>query len=131
MISPTLKDFIEHNSELLENDLRKFLGKALVRLRGSVFEELIYMLEDAQIDFDAHRTQMLINKLGFIFPVVEDNTPLIDVLTKHLLSKDTTTFFGLSTRQLFDFVLFYQNKWSDDMHLAKINGIVRVRTNND
>ena len=130
MISPVLKDFIEHNSELLENDLRKFLGKALVTLRGTVFEELIQMLEEAQIDFRAHRKQMLINKLGFIFSMIEDNTPLIDVLTKHLLINGATTFFGLSTRALFDFVLFYQDKWSDDMHLAKIHGIIRVRTNN-
>ena len=67
MISPVLKDFIEHNSELLENDLRKFLGRAIVTLRGTVFEELIHMLEDAQIDFEDYRKQMLINKLGFIF----------------------------------------------------------------
>lgn len=131
MISPVLKDFIEHNSELLENDLRKFLGKAIVTLRGTVFEELIHMLEDAQIDFEDHRKQMLINKLGFIFSTIEDNTPLIDVLTKHLLSSGTTTFFGLTTRALFDFVLFYQNKWSDDMYLAKIHGIIRVRTKDD
>ena len=50
MISPVLKNFIELNSELLENDLRAFLGKALVRLRGTVFEELIFMLKNADID---------------------------------------------------------------------------------
>ena len=128
MISPVLKDFIEHNSELLEDDLRAFLGKALVRLRGSIFEELIYMLEDAQIDFDAHRTQMLINKLGFIFPVVEDYTPLTDMLKEHLLSRGATTFFGLPLHDLVDFVVFYKDKWKDDMHLEEHLGILMVRT---
>lgn len=131
MIRPVLKDFIEHNSELLENDLRKFLGKALVKLRGTVFEELIQMLEDAQIDFEDHRTQMLINKLGFIFPVVEDYTPLIDVLKDSLLSAGATTFFGLPLHNLVDFVKFYEDRWKDDMHLEEHLGILMVRTKDD
>lgn len=131
MISPTLKDFIEHNSELLENDLRKFLGKALVRLRSILFEELIYMLEDAQIYFEDHRTQMLINKLSFIFPYVEDLTPLTDVLKDNLLGKGVTTFFGLPLHDLVDFVVFYKDKWKDDMHLEEHLGILMVRTKDD
>jgi hypothetical protein len=131
MISPVLKDFIEHNSELLENDLRAFLGKALAKLRGTVFEKLIQMLEDAQIDFEDYRTQMLINKLGFIFPDVEDYTPLTDVLKDHLLSRGATTFFGLPLHDLVDFVVFYKDKWRDDMHLEEHLGILMVRTNND
>ena len=131
MISPVLKDFIEHNSELLENDLRKFLGRALVRLRGSIFEELIYMLEDAQIDFEDHRTQMLINKFGFIFPVVEDYTPLIDVIKEHLINRGVQTFFGLSPSDIINFVGFYKDKWKDDMHLEEHLGILMVRTKND
>ena len=131
MISPVLKDFIEYNSELLENDLRKFLGKALVRLRGTVFEELIYMLEDAHIYFEDHRTQMLINKLGFIFPVVEDYTPLTDILKEHLLSRGSTTFFGLPLHDLVDFVVFYKDTWKDDMYLEEHLGILMVRTKHD
>lgn len=131
MISPVLKDFIEHNSELLENDLRAFLGKALVRLRGTVFEELICMLEDAHIYFEDHRTQMLINKLGFIFPVVEDYAPLTDVLKDHLFSRGATTFFGLPLHDLVDFVEFYRDKWKDDMYLEEHLGILMVRTTND
>lgn len=131
MISPVLKDFIEHNSDLLENDLRKFLGKALVRLRGRVFEELIYMLEDAHIEFDTHRTQMLINKLGFIFPVVEDYTPLADVLKDSLFNSGATTFFGLPLYDIVKFVEFYKDKWKDDMHLEEHLGILMVRTNDD
>ena len=131
MISPVLKDFIEHNSELLEDDLRAFLGKALVRLRGTVFEELIYMLEDAQIDFDAHRTQMLINKLGFIFPVVEDYTPLIDVIKEHLMSRGGQTFFGLLPSDIIEFIKLHEDKWKDDMHLEKHLGILMVRTKDD
>ena len=131
MISPVLKNFIEQNSELLENDLRKFLGKALVRLRGTVFEELIYMLEDAHIYFEDHRTQMLINKLGFIFPVVEDYTPLTDILKEHLLSRGSTTFFGLPLHDLVDFVVFYKDTWKDDMYLEEHLGILMVRTKDD
>ena len=131
MISPVLKDFIEHNSELLENDLRKFLGKALVRLRGSIFEELIYMLEDAQIDFEDHRTQVLINKLGFIFPVVEDYKPLIDVIKEHLMSRGVQTFFGLRSSDIINFVRFYEDRWKDDMHLEEHQGILMVRTKDD
>ena len=131
MISPVLKDFIEHNSELLENDLRMFLGKALVRLRGTVFEELIRMLEDAHIYFEDHRTQMLINKLGFIFPIVEDYTPLTDVLKEHLFSRGTTTFFGLPLHDLVDFVVFYKDKWKEDMYLEEHHGILMVRTKDD
>lgn len=131
MISSILKDFIERNSELLENDLRAFLGKALTRLRGTEFEELIYMLEDAHIYFEDHRTQLLINKLGFIFPVVEDNTSLTDVLRDHLFSRGVTTFFGLPLHDLVDFVVFYEDKWKDDMHLEEYHGILMVRTNYD
>lgn len=131
MISPVLKDFIERNSELLETDLRKFLGKALVRLRGSVFEELIYMLEDAQIDFDTHRTQMLINRLGFIFPIIEDHTPLIDVIKEQILSVGAKTFFGLLPSDIIDFVRFYEDRWRDDMHLEEHLGILMVRTKDD
>lgn len=131
MISPVLKDFIEHNSELLENDLRKFLGKALVRLRGSIFEELIYMLEDAQIDFEDHRTQMLINKFGFIFPVVEDYTPLIDVIKEHLISRGTQTFFGLLPSDIIEFIKLHEDRWKDDMHLEEHQGILMVRTKDD
>lgn len=131
MISPVLKDFIEHNSGLLENDLRKFLGKALFRLRSTVFEELIQMLEDAQIDFDTHRTQMLINNLAFIFSVVEDYTPLADVLMDSFFSAGETTFFGLSIHDLLDFVEVYKDKWEDDMHLENHLGILRVRTRDD
>ena len=120
-----------YNSELLENDLRKFLGKALVRLRGTVFEELIYMLEDAHIYFEDHRTQMLINKLGFIFPVVEDYTPLTDILKEHLLSRGSTTFFGLPLHDLVDFVVFYKDTWKDDMYLEEHLGILMVRTKDD
>ena len=131
MISSVLKDFIEHNSELLENDLRKFLGKALVRLRGTVFEELVQMLEDAQIDFDTHRTQMLINKLRFIFSFVEDHTPLTDVLKDSFFSARATTFFGLHLRDLVDFIKFYEDQWKDDIHLEEHLGILMVRTKDD
>lgn len=131
MISPVLKDFIEHNSELLENDLRMFLGKALTRLRGTIFEELIYMLEDAQINFEDHRTQMLINKLGFIFPVVEDHTPLIDVIKEHLMSRGAQTFFGLLPSDIINFIKQHEDKWSEDMRLEEHLGILMVRTDND
>lgn len=131
MISPALKDFIEHNDELLEDDLRKFLDKAIARLRSTVFEELIYMLENAQIDFEDHRTQMLINKLGFIFPFVEDYTPLADVLKEDFISSGSTTFFGLPLHDLVDFVVFYKDKWKDDMYLEEHLGILMVRTKDD
>ena len=131
MISPVLKDFIEHNSNLLETDLRKFLAKALVRLRGTVFEELIYMLKDAQIDFDDHRTRMLINKLGFIFPVVEDYTPLIDVIKEHLISRGAQTFFGLLPSDIIEFIKLHEDQWKDDMHLEEHLGILMVRTKDD
>lgn len=131
MISPVLKDFIEHNSELLENDLRAFLGKALVRLRGTVFEELIHMLEDAQIEFDTHRTQMLINKLGFIFPIVEDYTPLIDVIREHLMSRGAQTFFGLRPADIIEFIKLHEDQWKDDMYLEEHLGILMVRTKDD
>lgn len=131
MISLALKDFLKNNEDLLDTDLRKFLGKALVRLRGTTFEELIHMLKDAQIDVDKHRTRMLINKLGFIFPVVEDNTPLVDVIKEHLMSRGATTFFGLSLQDLIDFVKRHESEWADDMYLEEPLGILMVRTNND
>lgn len=128
MISPVLKDFIEHNSKLLETDLRKFLGKALVRLRGTVFEELIFMLKDADIDISDHRDHMLINKLGFIFPVVEDGTPLLDMIHEHLMSRGAGTFFGLTPYELHEFVCHNEVKWQDDMHLEDVRGTIIVRT---
>lgn len=131
MISPVLKDFIEHNSEILENDLRKFLGKALVRLRGTVFEELIQMLEDAHIYFEDHRTRMLINKLGFIFPVVEDYTPLIDVIKEHLMSRGAQTFFGLLPSDIIEFIELHEDQWRNDMYLEEHQGILMVRTKDD
>ena len=131
MISLALKDFLKNNGDLLDTDLRKFLGKALVRLRGTTFEELIHILEDAQIDVDKHRARMLINKLGFIFPVVDDNTPLVDVIKEHLMSRGATTFFGLSLQDLIDFVKRHEAEWADDMYLEEPFGILVVRTNND
>ena len=131
MISPILKDFIERNSDLLESDLRTFLGKAFVRLRSTKFEELIYMLENANIHFEDHRTQMLIHKLGFIFSIVKDYTPLTDILKDHLLSTGATTFFGLPLHDLVDFVVFYKDKWKDDMYLEEHQGILMVRTKDD
>ena len=128
MVSPVLKDFIEHNSELLENDLRKFLGKALVRLRGTVFEELIQMLVDAHIYFEDHRTHMLINKLGFIFPIVDDETSLKDVIKEHLLSRGANTFFGLTIRELEEFIRHNEAEWHDDMRLEDVAGTTFVRT---
>ena len=128
MISPVLKDFIEHNSNLLETDLRAFLGKALVRLRGTVFEELISMLTEAGVDFDVERTRMILNKLGFIFPVVEDETPLTDVIKDHLLSRGTKTFFGLTVHELVDLIQENEDIFKHDMYTETINGIVIVRT---
>ena len=128
MISPILKDFIEHNSNLLETDLRKFLGKALVRLRGTIFEELVFMLQNADIDIGEHRGQMLINKLGFIFPVVEDETPLFDVIKEHLLSRGAQTFFGLTPYELLEFICHNEIKWKDDMRLEDVAGTLIVRT---
>ena len=128
MISPALKDFIEHNSELLETDLRKFLGKALVRLRGTLFEELIFMLQNADIDIGEHRGHMLINKLGFIFPIVENETPLFDVIKEHLLSRGAQTFFGLTPYELLEFICHNEDKWKDDMWLEEVAGITIVRT---
>ena len=128
MISPVLKDFIENNSTLLETDLRKFLGKALVRLRGTVFEELVFMLKNADIDISDHRDQMLINKLGFIFPVVEDKTSLFDVIKEHLMSRGAQTFFGLTPYELVEFICHNEVKWKDDMWLEEVAGITIVRT---
>ena len=128
MISPVLKDFIEHNNDLLDTDLRKFLSKALVRLRGTVFEELIKMLQEANIDIGEHRGQMLINKLGFIFPIVEDETSVSDVIKEHLLSRGTSTFFGLTIEELEEFICHNEVKWRDDMWLEDIAGITIVRT---
>lgn len=129
MISPVLKDFIEHNSNLLETDLRKFLGKALSRLRGTVFEELIFMLQNANIDIGEHRDHMLINKLGFIFPVVEDKTPLFDMIHEHLLSRGAGTFFGMTPFEILEFIYKHESEWKDDMWLEEdVPGITIVRT---
>ena len=129
MISPVLKDFIEHNSELLETDLRKFLGKALARLRGSVFEDLVFMLKNADIDISEHREHMLINKLGFIFPVVEDGTLLFDMIHEHLLSRGAGTFFGMTSFEILEFIYKHESEWKDDMWLEEPKpGITIVRT---
>ena len=129
MISPALKDFIEHNSELLETDLRKFLGKALVRLRGTLFEELIFMLQNADIKISDHKEHMLINKLSFIFPIVEDRTPLFDVIHDHLLSRGAGTFFGMTPFELLEFIYAHEDAWKDDMWLEEdLPGITIVRT---
>ena len=129
MISPVLKDFIEHNSNLLETDLRAFLGKALVRLRGTVFEELIFMLKNADIDISDHRDRMLINKLGFIFPVVEDKTPLFDMIHERLMSRGARTFFGMTPFEIFEFICKHEAEWKDDMWLEEDTpGTTIVRT---
>ena len=129
MISPVLKDFIEHNSTLLETDLRKFLGKALVRLRGPVFEDLVFMLKNADIDISDHRDHMLINKLGFIFPVVEDRTPLFDMIHEHLLSRGASTFFGMTPFEILEFICKHESEWKYDMWLEEdVPGITIVRT---
>ena len=129
MISPVLKDFIEHNSDLLETDLRKFLGKALVRLRGTVFEELIFMLKNADIDISDHRDHMLINKLGFIFPIVEDKIPVYAVIREHLLSRGAGTFFGMTVLEIAEFIYKHEFEWKDDMWLEEDEpGITIVRT---
>lgn len=131
MISPVLKDFIEHNSELLESDLRKFLGKALVRLRGTIFEELVFMLKNADIDISDHRERMLINRLGFIFPVVEDKTPLFDVIFESLISRGASTFFGMTPFEILDFIYKHEYEWKDDMRLEDVAGTLVVRTKDD
>lgn len=128
MIRPVLKDFIEHNSNLLETDLRKFLGKALVKLRGTVFEELVFMLKNADIDISDHRDHMLINKLGFIFPVVEDKTPLFDVIFESLISRGAGTFFGMTPFEILEFIYKHESEWKDDMRLEDVAGTLIVRT---
>ena len=129
MISPMLKDFIEHNSNLLETDVRKFLGKALVRLTSPVFEDLVFMLKNADIDISDHRDHMLINKLGFIFPVVEDKTPLYDLIHEHLLSSGAGTFFGMTPFEILEFIYKHESEWKDDMWLEEaVPGITLVRT---
>ena len=129
MISLELKYFIEHNSNLLETDLRSFLGKALVRLRGPVFEDLVFMLKNADIDISYHRDHMLINKLGFIFPVVEDKTPLFNMIHERLMSKGAGTFFGMTPFEILEFIYKHEAEWKDDMWLEEeLPGITIVRT---
>lgn len=129
MISPVLTDFIEHNSDLLDTDLRKFLGKALVRLSSPVFEELIFMIKNADIDISDHIENMLINKLGFIFPIVEDKTPLFDMIHEQLLSSGAETFFGMTLFELLEFICKHESEWKDDMWLeGNDTGTKIVRT---
>lgn len=129
MIDFEVKNFIEKNILLLETDLRKFLGKALTRLRGTAFEMLINILEESKINVDETRSTLLINKFGFIFPTVYDKTPVHEVVEDYLLSGGCKTFFGLSVNKLVEFVIQHQQRWSDDMFLETDNyGTVIVRT---
>ena len=123
-----VKGFIELNNELLDTDLKTFLAKGIVKLRGSLFEELVSVLEESKIDFSNEREQLLTNKLSFIFPVVEDDTAVSDVVKDHLLSYRTTTFFGLTLQELIDFIEEHEQSWSDDMRLESFYGILKVRT---
>lgn len=123
-----VKDFIQLNNELLDTDLKMFLAKGIVKLHGSVFEELVSILEESKIDFSNEREQLLTNKLSFIFPIVEDGTAVADVVKDHLLSYRTTTFFGLTLQELIDFIEEHEQSWSDDMWLESFYGILKVRT---
>lgn len=129
MMKLDVKEFIEKNIDLLETDKQLFLAKALFKLRGTSFEVLINILEESQIDFDSIRETMLINKLGFIFQAVYDKTSLIDVVTVYLMPLGNITFFGLTPSQLMNFIVEHQDKWSHDMTLETIEGVVYVRTN--
>lgn len=131
MISQDVKEFIEKNINLLETNKQLFLAKGLSRLRGTSFEVLINILEDSQIDFDSIRETMLINKLSFIFQDVYDKTCLLDVVTGYLMPLGNLRFFGLTPSQLMKFIVEHQDKWSDDMILETIDGVICVRTNNE
>ena len=129
MISSAAKDFIEKNIDLLDTNLRQFLGKALTKLKGAPFEDIVFTLKNAGIDIHEHRDQMLINRLGFIFPIVEDRTPLFDVIHDHVLLRGAGTFFGMTPFELLEFIYAHEDSWKDDMWLEEdIPGITIVRT---
>ena len=127
-MNDNVKHFIELNSELLDTNLKTFLAKGIVKLRGTWFEELVSVLEASNINFTEEREQLLINKLSFIFPIVEDGTTVSEVVKDHLLSYRTTMFFGLTLQELIDFIEEHEQSWSDDMWIESFNGILKVRT---
>lgn len=123
-----VRHFIEVNNELIDTDLKTFLAKGLVKLRGSLFEELVSILTESNIDFRKEQEELIVNKLSFIFPIVEDQTAISDVIKDHLLSHRTTTFFGLTLQELIDFIEEHEQSWSDDMRIESFYGILKVRT---
>ena len=126
-----LKSFLEQNVELMDSDLKQFLAKGLYVLYPADFEELISILTKLNVNFEDARLQLIKNKLGFIFPVVTDGTPLIDVIHDHILDeRRTTTFFGLNVLELFRFIQAHEDEWKDDMHLEvnRYSNVI-VRTN--
>lgn len=127
MITQGVKKYIEQNIDLLETDKRKFLAKALTRMLSEEFEELITCLEQSNIPLEPDRSLLIINKLGFIFPVVEDGTPLQDVVDEKLIGRYVKTFFGMSTKQIVDFIIDNQDEWKYDMELYDNDGVVCVR----
>ena len=128
ILTDTVKRFIENNQELLEADFDNFLSKGYAILPDKEFENFVEVLISSKIDFEKQRDRIITNRLGFLFPLVDDGTPLTDFIIDIILSPKTRTFFGLSVKELADFIRANEQAWEHDMYLDTLAGATIIRT---
>lgn len=115
-LTKSVKKFIENNLDLLENNPRAFVGKAMLRMIPTDLETLIKCLEEANIVDNTIIDSLIENHLAFMFPVVEDRTHLTDFI-KTIFSPGCTTYLGKTERDLEKFIREHKDAWDEDMFL--------------
>ena len=128
ILTDTVKRFIENNQDLLETEFDRFISKGYTVLNADEFENLVEVLTSSKIDFEKQRDRIITNRLGFLFPLVDDGTPLTDFIIDVILSPKTRTFFGLSVKELADFIRANEQAWEHDMYLDTLAGVTIIRT---
>ncbi len=129
MIDNRVVEYIANNKQLLNEDLSKFLYKAVSKLKITLFENLIELLRGSNIDIEPVLDQILINKLNFVFSFFVDGQSLVE-LVEELFDEGNTTFIGKTQNQIVDFILDHETLWENSMFLAiGYDGDVLVRKN--
>lgn len=124
--------YINDNSDLLNTNIRHFIATAMWRLLPKDVEELVIMLKAAELSVDSSIDELIQNHLSFVFSVVNDRTPLMQVISDGIIHPSCRTYLGRTSSDLKQFIIDNQEKWDSDMTLEKDDhGTYIVRTNYD